>query len=40
MAARDLDRAEAFAREFGANAAYGDYDALLADPAVDAVYVG
>ena len=40
VAARDLDRAEAFAREFGANAAYGDYDALLADPAVDAVYVG
>ena len=40
VAARDLDRAEAFAREFGANAAYGDYDALPADPAVDAVYVG
>ena len=34
VAARDLDRAEAFARKFGANAAYGDYDALLADPAV------
>lgn len=40
VAARDLDRAAAFAREFGANAAYGDYDALLADPAVDVVYVG
>ncbi|MGI5884812.1 MAG: Gfo/Idh/MocA family protein [Candidatus Spyradocola sp.] len=40
VAARDLNRAEAFAQEFGAESAYGDYDALLGDPNVDAVYVG
>jgi predicted dehydrogenase len=40
VAARDLSRAEAFAGEFGAQAAYGDYEALLRDPSVDAVYIG
>ncbi len=36
VAARDLDRARSLAP---AGAAYGSYDALLADPSVDAVYV-
>jgi len=38
VAARDLARAEAFAAECGAARAYQGYDALLADPAIDAVY--
>jgi 1,5-anhydro-D-fructose reductase (1,5-anhydro-D-mannitol-forming) len=36
---RSLAAAEAFAQEFGAAKAYGNVDALLADPDVDAVYV-
>ena len=35
---RDLARAERFASEFG-GAAYGSYEALVADPSVDVVYV-
>jgi len=39
VAARELDRAERLAREFGAPAAYGSYEELLADVDVDAVYI-
>jgi predicted dehydrogenase len=38
VAARDPERAEAFAREHGIPRTHPDYDALLADPDVDAVY--
>jgi predicted dehydrogenase len=40
VAARDADRARAFAAEFGIPRAYASYDALLADPEVDGVYIG
>lgn len=39
VAARDLTRAQAFAADFGFARAYGDYEALLADRDVDAVYI-
>lgn len=39
VASRSIDRARAFAGEFGFERAYGSYDELLADPDVDAVYV-
>lgn len=39
VAARDADRAEAFAADFGADRAYGSYDQLVADPGIDAIYV-
>ena len=39
VAARDLARAEAFAREHGVLKAYGDYYELLADPDVELVYI-
>lgn len=39
VAARDAARARVAADGFGAVAAYGDYAALLADPAVEAVYI-
>ena len=39
VASRDAARAEAYAREHGIDRAYGDYDALLADPDIEAVYV-
>jgi xylose dehydrogenase (NAD/NADP) len=39
IASRQLQRAEAQARELGVERAHGSYDALLADPGVDAVYV-
>jgi predicted dehydrogenase/aryl-alcohol dehydrogenase-like predicted oxidoreductase len=39
VASRDAERAARFAAEFGAARAYSDYDELLADPDVDAVYV-
>jgi predicted dehydrogenase len=38
IASRDLARAEAAARELGIPRAYGSYEALLADPAIEAVY--
>ncbi|MDR2377909.1 MAG: Gfo/Idh/MocA family oxidoreductase [Bifidobacteriaceae bacterium] len=39
VGSRSLERAEAFARRFGAPRAYGSYAALAADPEVDAVYI-
>lgn len=39
VAARDLDRAQAFADRWGFQRAYGTYDELLADPDVDLVYI-
>src|SRR5659263_263408 len=39
IASRDARRAEAFAARWGIGRAYGSYDALLSDDAVDAVYV-
>jgi predicted dehydrogenase len=39
VASRECERAEAYAAEHGLARAHGDYDALLADPEVDAVYV-
>ena len=39
VASRDRARAEAYAREHGIGRAHGSYEALLADPEVDAVYV-
>ena len=38
-ASRELEKAEAFAREFGFEKTYGSYDALLSDPEVELVYV-
>ena len=40
VAARDLGRAQEAAAEWGADRAYGSYEELLADPDVDAVYIG
>ena len=39
VAARDLDRAQAFAERWGFAKAYGSYEELLADPDVDLIYV-
>jgi len=39
VASREPARAEAFAREHGVGRAHGSYDALLADPSVECVYV-
>lgn len=39
IASRDAGKAEAAARELGLARSHGSYEALLADPAVDAVYV-
>lgn len=39
VAARDLARAQAFCKAEGFQAAYGSYEAMLADPKVDLVYV-
>jgi predicted dehydrogenase len=38
VASRDATRAEAYAREKGIARAHGSYEALLADPDVDAIY--
>jgi predicted dehydrogenase len=40
VASRDEGRARAYAREHRLDRAHGSYDALLADPEVDAVYIG
>lgn len=39
VAARDLDRAQDFAREFGFRRAYGSYEELVSDPEVELVYI-
>lgn len=39
VAARDEDRARAFAEQWGFTKAYGSYEELLADPEVELVYV-
>ncbi len=39
IASRSEERAATFAREFGFPVAYGSYEALVADPRVDAVYI-
>jgi predicted dehydrogenase len=39
IGSRGLAKARAFAREFGVERAHGAYEALLADPAVQAVYI-
>ncbi|WEO78799.1 Gfo/Idh/MocA family oxidoreductase [Cryobacterium sp. SO2] len=39
VASRSLERAELFAREHGADTAYGSYEELVADPSIDVVYV-
>ncbi|KQV40770.1 MULTISPECIES: Gfo/Idh/MocA family oxidoreductase [unclassified Rhizobium] len=38
IASRDLDKAKALAARFGIAKAYGSYEALLADPEIDAIY--
>lgn len=39
VASRDAGRAAAFAQEYGAAVGYGSYEELVADEAVDAVYI-
>ncbi|MBA2380978.1 MAG: Gfo/Idh/MocA family oxidoreductase [Chloroflexi bacterium] len=39
VASRELAKAEQFAAEHGAPVAYGSYEELLADPAIDVVYI-
>jgi predicted dehydrogenase len=39
VASRDQARADAYAREWGIPRAYGSYEALLADPEIEAVYI-
>jgi xylose dehydrogenase (NAD/NADP) len=39
VASRSLDKAKAYAAKTGIPTAYGGYDELLADPAIDAVYI-
>lgn len=39
VASRDIDKAIRFAREQGVRRAYGSYEEMLADPAVELVYV-
>ena len=40
VAARDLARAQAFAKTYGFEKAYGSYDEVFEDPRVDVVYIG
>jgi predicted dehydrogenase len=39
VASRDLNKARAYAAQKGIPTAYGSYEELLADPAIDAVYI-
>jgi predicted dehydrogenase len=39
VASRDLARARGYAKEWGIERAHGTYEALLADPEIDAVYI-
>jgi predicted dehydrogenase len=39
IGARDLGRAQSLARQFGIPSAYGSYEQVLNDPAVEAVYI-
>jgi len=39
VGSRSIDNARAFAADFGVTSAYGSYEALVADPTVEAVYV-
>jgi D-xylose 1-dehydrogenase (NADP+, D-xylono-1,5-lactone-forming) len=39
VASRDQERADAYAREWEIPRAYGSYEALLADPEIEAVYI-
>ena len=39
VASRTLERAEACARQWGIDRVFGSYDAMLADPAIDVVYI-
>ena len=39
VAARDLDRARAFAEKYGFRRAYGSYEEILSDPEVELVYI-
>lgn len=39
VASREADKAQAFAAQFGIPRAHGSYEALLADPQVEAVYI-
>lgn len=39
VASRSLEKAEQFARDHGFEKAYGSYEAMLADPKVDLVYI-
>jgi predicted dehydrogenase len=39
IGSRDLGRAEAFAKQYGAKKAYGSYEELVADEKVDLVYI-
>ena len=39
VASRDQAKADAYAREWKIPRAYGSYDALLADPEIEAVYI-
>ncbi|MDO6693971.1 Gfo/Idh/MocA family oxidoreductase [Aliiglaciecola sp. 3_MG-2023] len=39
VASRNLARAEAFAQQYRATVAYGDYESLIADPNIDVIYI-
>ena len=39
IAGRSLEKAQSFQKEFGFEKSYGSYEALLADPQVEAVYI-
>lgn len=39
VGSRDIDKAKSFAEKYGFKKAYGNYEALFADPEVDVVYI-